>query len=160
MLQIAPDDLRHLALDVMQACVHKKALGGYTTKGLSKTVDWITSPGTKFPTTRNLPPRITFFTAMVWYAGTEAWRKDYDPGVHDYWTTLAISDELGKAIEAAHPHSIVREELDRRSAYIKAAAEAQGKGRDLKRVWWTGTYFRSFLCPFKQKFLEGFEEWR
>lgn len=135
-IRIAPDELRQMALYTIEACVQKEDYGGYATKGIGKATEWITAPSTHFPGDPRLPPSITFFTALVWFSGREPWRNGYDPGEHDYWTTIAILEHLRAAKDAAPPRSALKFLLEDRYHYLYASAEIQDGGRERKWPWW------------------------
>ena len=135
-LRVSPDELRRLALFTIENCVEAKQIGGYATKDIENVESWVVSPETNFPRSLDLPPSITFFTAMVWHVEGAGMEKDYDPGVYDPWTTRSIMELVIEAEAEYWPQSALWRVLDVRREYLLISAEVQEIGREIKRAWW------------------------
>ena len=145
-MSASPDELRELALYTIEKCIHGQKLGGYTTKYIEDTIDWITAPETVFPGNLDLPPEITFFTAMVRRRRATASEEEYEPGAHDPQVSLIIRDSLMVAEEEALPYSELEEDLRKRYDYLAVSHRVQEQ-REWKRAWWESWIHPPSLTP-------------
>ena len=138
-IEAVPNHLRNIALYTIQKCLGKEKLGGYSTHQFGNVVDWITAPDTVFPGDLNLPPSLTFFTALFWNPSHSL--KGLEPGSDDEWSAVQLNYALEAAIARAPPNSDWHRSLGERLEYIEGSEEAMGNlggHGDSGYTWWSG----------------------
>ncbi|MCJ1452431.1 hypothetical protein MMC28_002774 [Mycoblastus sanguinarius] len=135
-LPLAPDDIRTMARYVLEKCVDDTKFGGeqkggFVTKGLQHTTDFLTAKKTLFPG-GPLPASMTFFTAMVWNSATVL--PGYEPGCCDPTTAHQLAIYLEQSIDRAPEGGDLKDDLENRLTYIYATTSQMGRFN--LRTWW------------------------
>ncbi|KAL2054406.1 hypothetical protein ABVK25_005154 [Lepraria finkii] len=128
-IEFAPNDLRMMAGWVIDQCVRGELLGGYTTRKIANTLDYVTDAMTfhedPFPTDT------TFLSLLVWNADVPD--PNYNPGDMDPSTGYTILEAI-RAAYSREPEGPMQVNIERNYEFFRGTVQAMD--RSLYRTWW------------------------